>query len=128
MAYSEADAELLSEGFLNYEWINKGGEAFTQRLLAGLRQSVTACHRIPGPLPGKDWGFCRIAGICQPNSGEDPALGNRSGHRRDSELPEAAPVRPQAASPDADHSRLSYVDCACGIGSAACPHARCIGP
>ena len=42
MAYSEADANLLSEGFLNYEWINKGGEAFTQRLLAGLRQSVTA--------------------------------------------------------------------------------------
>ena len=42
MAYSEADADLLSEGFLNYEWINKGGEAFAQRLLARLRQSVTA--------------------------------------------------------------------------------------
>ena len=42
MAYSEADADLLSEGFLNYEWINKGGEVFTQRLLAGLRQSMTA--------------------------------------------------------------------------------------
>ena len=42
MAYSQADADLLSEGFLNYEWINKGGEAFTQNLLARLRQSATA--------------------------------------------------------------------------------------
>ena len=42
MAYAEADVDLLREGSLNYEWINKGGEAFAQRLLAGLRQSTAA--------------------------------------------------------------------------------------
>lgn len=42
MAYAEADADLLREGSLNYEWINKGGEAFAQRLLSGLRQSTVA--------------------------------------------------------------------------------------
>ncbi|MDE0670472.1 MAG: hypothetical protein F4Y08_10500 [Caldilineaceae bacterium SB0662_bin_9] len=40
--YTEADAELLREGSLNYEWINKGGEAFTRRLLARLYQSTAA--------------------------------------------------------------------------------------
>lgn len=42
MTYAEADADLLREGSLNYEWINKGGEAFAQRLLAGLHQSTAA--------------------------------------------------------------------------------------
>ena len=42
MTYTEADADLLREGSLNYEWINKGGEAFAQRLLAGLHQSTAA--------------------------------------------------------------------------------------
>ena len=45
MAYSEADAELLSEGFLNYEWINKGGEVFAQRLLVRLRQAATVATK-----------------------------------------------------------------------------------
>ena len=45
MAYSEADADLLSEGFLNYEWINKGGEVFAQRLLVRLRQSATVATK-----------------------------------------------------------------------------------
>ena len=40
--YTEMDAELLREGSLNYEWINKGGEAFTRRLLARLYQSTAA--------------------------------------------------------------------------------------
>ena len=38
--YAEADAELLREGSLNYEWLNKGGEAFTRKLLAHLHQST----------------------------------------------------------------------------------------
>lgn len=45
MSYSETDADLLSEGFLNYEWINKGGEAFAQRLLVRLRQSATVATK-----------------------------------------------------------------------------------
>ena len=40
LAYSEADAEQLREGFLNYEWLNKGGEAFARGLLARLHQSM----------------------------------------------------------------------------------------
>lgn len=45
MTYSKADADLLSEGFLNYEWINKGGEVFAQRLLVRLRQSATVATK-----------------------------------------------------------------------------------
>ena len=45
MSYSETDADLLSEGFLNYEWINKGGEVFAQRLLVRLRQSATVATK-----------------------------------------------------------------------------------
>lgn len=39
MAYSEADADLLKEGSLNYDWINKGGEALVPKLLTRLHQS-----------------------------------------------------------------------------------------
>ena len=46
MAYTEADANLLREGSLNYEWINKGGEAFAQRLLSGLHQSTAVAARL----------------------------------------------------------------------------------
>ena len=40
MAYAEADTGLLQEGSLNYEWINKGGEAFVRKLLTRLYQST----------------------------------------------------------------------------------------
>lgn len=42
MTYSEADANLLREGALNYDWINKGGEAFASKLLTRLNQSGLA--------------------------------------------------------------------------------------
>ena len=42
MAYAEADTDLLQEGSLNYEWINKGGEAFVRKLLTRLHQSAAA--------------------------------------------------------------------------------------
>ena len=40
MVYTKADADRLAEAFQQYDWLNKGGEAVTQRLLAGLRQST----------------------------------------------------------------------------------------
>lgn len=40
LAYAEADTDLLQEGSLNYEWINKGGEAFVRKLLTRLHQSA----------------------------------------------------------------------------------------
>ena len=42
MAYTEMDADVLREGSLNYEWINKGGEAFVRSLLARLHRSTAA--------------------------------------------------------------------------------------
>ena len=40
MVYSEADADLMRNDSLNYEWLNKGGEIFSQKLLAIVAKST----------------------------------------------------------------------------------------